>query len=316
MSDIQMKRMRDVFIEQICKKMCANNKIFFVSADFGSPALDELREKFKDRYINVGIAEQNLINVSTGLALEGFTVYAYAIAAFLTMRAYEQIKINLSLSSQVKEINVNLIGVGVGVSYDISGPSHHCFEDISIMRTLPNFVVFSPSDWILTERFVDFSISVKKPKYIRLDAKPLPKIYNGDINLKDGFFELIKGEEVCIVSTGYMTHKALDVASRIKHKVSVGVIDLFLLKPVNEDLLFDLLKKYKYIITMEEAFINKGGLDSLILNILKDKDQNIKLKSLGFKDEYVFEVGSRDYLHGLHQFDEESIIETIKGFLE
>lgn len=315
MSTIQLKTMRDAFIEQIYNKMHENRAIFFVSADFGAPVLDKLREKFKDRFINVGIAEQNLVNISTGLALEGFTVYAYAIAPFITMRAYEQIRVNLSLSSQIKKLNVNLIGVGAGVSYDVSGPTHHCFEDITIMRALPNFIVFSPSDWILSERFVDFSINIKKPKYIRLDGKPLPQIYNKfkKFDLENGFFELKKGKEICIVSTGYMTHKALKVAKELqKNKINVGVIDVFLLKPINEDLLFDSLKKYKFIVTIEEAFINKGGLDSLLLHILKNKNSGIQLKNLGFKDEYIFKSGNRDYLYKLHQFDEENIIRTIK----
>src|SRR4030042_6803698 len=98
MSYAQIRTMRDALIEKVYQKMCNDDKIFFLSADFGAPSLDRLREDFKDRFINVGIAEQNLINISTGLALEGFTVYAYAIVPFLTMRAYEQIRGNLSLS--------------------------------------------------------------------------------------------------------------------------------------------------------------------------------------------------------------------------
>jgi transketolase len=151
----ESKIMREVLIEGIYQRMEQDQSLFFVTADFGSPKLDALREQFKDRFINVGIAEQNLINISTGLALEGFTVYAYAIAPFLTMRAYEQIRVNLSLHAQLKEINVNLIGVGAGLSYDVSGPTHHCLEDITIMRSLPNMTLFSPSDWKLAEKFVD-----------------------------------------------------------------------------------------------------------------------------------------------------------------
>ena len=317
MSTTQLKTMRDALIEQIYERMHENEKIFFLSADFGSPVLDKLKEKFKDRFINVGIAEQNLINVSTGLALEGFTVYAYAIAPFLTMRAYEQIRINLALSSQIKKLNVNLIGVGAGVSYDVSGPTHHCFEDISIMRTLPNIIVFSPSDWTLSKKFVDFSINTQKPKYIRLDGKPLPQIYSRfkNSNLERGFHELSKGDEICIVSTGYMTHKAIKVAKKLqKNRIKAGIIDIFLLKPVNEDVLFNSLKRYKFIVTIEEAFINKGGLDSLIANILINKNSNIRLKNLGFKDEYIFKSGNRDYLYRLHQFDEENIIRIIKEY--
>ena len=315
----EKKAMRDVFIEQIYHRMHEDQDIFFLCADFGSPKLDYIREDFKDRFINVGIAEQNLINVSTGLALEGYTVYAYAIAPFLTMRAYEQIRVNLSLHAQLREINVNLIGVGAGLSYDVSGPTHHCLEDISIMRTLPNITVFSPSDWVLAQKFVDYSIRVKKPKYIRFDGKPLAQIYENidDLTLENGFCEIKKGSEICLVSTGYMTHRAVNVANMLaEDDISVGVIDAFLLKPMNENEFFETVKRYKCVITIEEAFINKGGLDSLVSCVVDSNNSNIKLKRMGFKDAYVFDIGSRDYLHKINNLDEESIIKIIKEILK
>lgn len=314
----EIKVMRDAFIEIIYSRMHDDESIFFLSDDFGAPNLDKLRKKFSDRFINVGIAEQNLINVSTGLALEGFTVFAYGIAPFIAMRAYEQLRINLSLLAQLKEINVNLIGVGTGQSYELSGPTHHCFEDISIIRTLPHIILFSPSDWVITENFLDYSIRVRKPKYLRFDGKPLPNIYENieNIRFEDGFCELKTGEKVCLVSTGYMTHKAKNVAKKLlAEKINIGIIDVFLLKPLNEDLLFESLKKYEYVITLEEGFINKGGLDSLVSVILNDKKANIKLKRIGFKDAYSFDVGSREYLHKLNNLDEESIIKNIKELL-
>ncbi len=310
--------MRDVLIEQIYQRMADDEKIFFLSADLGSPVLDKVREQFDDRFINVGIAEQNLINVSTGLAFEGFTVYAYAIAPFLTMRAYEQLRVNLSLSSELMELNVNLIGVGAGLSYDVSGPTHHCIEDIIIMRALPNFITISPSDSKITESLVDYTIDVKKPKYIRLDAKPVTQIYDktDDFNLEIGFCELINGEKVCIVATGFMTHKALNAAKRLQEdNINVGVLDMIILKPVNEELLSDSLNNYEYIITIEEGFIKKGGLDSLILNIINKYQLDIRLKNLGFDDKYVFGLGGRDHLHKINNLDEESIIEIAKEYI-
>jgi len=311
----EIKTMRDVFIEQIYHRMHDDDTIFFLCADFGSPKLDVLREEFEDRFINVGIAEQNLINVATGLALEGYTVYAYAIAPFLTMRAYEQIRVNLSLHAQLKEININLIGVGAGLSYDVSGPTHHCLEDISIIRTLPNITLFSPSDWGLAQRFVDYSIKVKIPKYIRFDGKPLPQIYENvdDVKLEDGFYEMIKGEDVCLISTGYMTHKALNaVKTLLEEGIAVGVIDVFLIKPLDEEMLFERLNRYKHLITLEEGFINKGGLDSLISSILDRKNSNVRLKRMGFEDSYKFDIGGRDYLLRLNKLDEMHIIHNIK----
>jgi transketolase len=315
---MEIKIMRDVFIEEVYLRMRDNRNIFFLCADFGSPKLDKLKEDFPDRFINVGIAEQNLINVSTGLALEGFTVYAYAIAPFLTMRAYEQIRINLSLHAQLGEININLVGVGAGLSYDVSGPTHHCLEDITIMKVLPNLEVFSPSDWMLTQGFVDYSIRVKKPKYIRLDGKPLPQIYKSskEFKIENGFFELKKGSKLCLVSTGIMTHKALQVAEKFNgNNGDIGVIDVFLIKPLKESLFMKALEKYEAVITLEEGFINNGGLDSLVLQLINRKRPVIRFNNMGFLQRYVFDIGSRDYLHKLNKIDESSIIKNIKVLL-
>jgi transketolase len=315
----EIKTMRDVFIEKIYDRMCTDENIFFLSADFGAPKLDILREQFKDRFVNVGISEQNLINLSLGLALEGFIVYAYAIAPFLTMRAYEQIRINLALHSQLKEINVNLIGVGAGISYDVSGPTHHCPEDITIIRNLPNIWLFSPSDWFLAESFFDYSRKIQKPKYLRFDGKPLPRIYESlsESDLTMGFKILKEGEYLCLVSTGYMTHKALRIANLMeKENIHVGVIDIFLLKPFSENLFFNLIKKYDCVITLEEAFINKGGLDSLVSCILNDNNSNMKMRKMGVEDRYIFESGSREYLHKMNKMDEDSIIRNIKEMLK
>ncbi|MBF0518190.1 MAG: transketolase [Nitrospirae bacterium] len=308
---VTVKTMRDAFIEGLYGKMAHNDDIFFITADLGAPALDRIRHDFKDRFINVGIAEQNLVNVATGLALEGYAVYAYAIAPFLTMRAYEQIRTNLSISSQIRPVNVNLIGVGAGLSYVVSGPTHHCLEDIAIMRLLPNFVVFSPCDWTIAQHFVQYSTEVKIPKYLRFDGKALPVIYDkfDSSMMEDGFCELLKGCNICLVSTGYMTHVALAAAQKVKN---TGVIDVFLLKPFNAVKLYETLKEYEYILSIEEAFLNSGGLDSLILNLLNKNRALSKLKSLGFKDNHVFNHGSRDYLHQVYGLDEEAVVSAIR----
>ncbi|MBI4689574.1 MAG: transketolase [Nitrospirae bacterium] len=310
--------MRDVFIESIYNRMFRDEMLFFLCADFGSPKLDRLRAEFGSRFINVGIAEQNLINIATGLALEGFTVYAYAIAPFLVMRAYEQIRNNLSLLSHIREINVNLIGVGAGLSYDVSGPTHHCIEDISAIRTLPNITIFSPSDWVLVETFVDYSINNKCPKYIRLDGKPLPKIYNTeDVNLERGFFELVKGSEVCIVSTGYMTHTALRAIERLgQDGISCGLVDVFMIRPIGDALLLETLSRYKCVINLEEGFINKGGLDSMVSCILNGSSATVGIKKMGFGDEYSFDMGGRLFLHKSHGIDEDGIIKNVKDILK
>jgi transketolase len=306
--------MRDVFLETVHKRMAKNDKIFFLSADFGAPALDRIRNDFPERFINVGIAEQNLINVATGLALENYIVYAYAISTFLSMRAYEQIRLNLSISTQIKPINVNLIGVGAGISYDVAGPTHHCLEDLSIMRLLPNIEVFSLSDWQLAEDFVDCSIENKKPKYFRLDSRPLAQIYEklDNLYLENGFCELREGTDICLVSTGFMTQRALAVADKLSN---IGVIDVFKLKPVGEKSLFNAIKKYKIVISIEEGFINNAGLDSIIAKIIRENSLNVKFKNLGVDDKHIFDLGDRDYLHKINNIDEEGIIKMAKNII-
>lgn len=302
--------MRDLFIETLSNRMAEDKSIWFLAADLGSPALDRMRRDFPERCINVGIAEQNLVNVATGLALEGQTVYGYAIAPFISMRAYEQVRVNLSVSSQIRPVNVNLIGVGGGVSYQVSGPTHHCLEDLSIMRLLPNMTVFSPSDAALAAAFVDYSIAHTSPKYLRFDGKALPVLYEtvDQELLKTGFCELIQGNDVCLVSTGYMTQRAVKVAK----ESGCGAIDLFMLKPFDQEKLYQTLSRYRHIITLEEAFINGGGLDCAIASLLTDRRSSITLDRIGFNDRYVFDLGSRDELHALNGMDDSAILDKVR----
>lgn len=293
--------MRDTFINKIYQQMQKDDSIFFLTADFGAPSLDKLRTTFGNRFINVGIAEQNLINVATGLALEGLNVYAYGIAPFITMRAYEQLRNNLSIHG--RNLNVNIIGVGTGLSYDVSGPAHHCLEDISIIRTLPNIQILSPSDNVMVEKIARYSLEFKKPKYIRLDSKPLPIIHKKTPTsyFSKGYYELIKGDNACIISTGYMTHKALEASELLKKKgINIGVIDLVLIKPLITSQLLNTLSRYSHIVTIEEGFIGKGGLDSLILNLINNKlnihNEYSTVDCMGFDDQHTFENGTREYI--------------------
>lgn len=307
--------MRDILIEEIYQRMKGNDKIFFLSADFGSPALDQLREDFPDRFINVGIAEQNLISVAAGLGLEGYTVFAYAIAPFLTMRAFEQIRISLALMAQTREVNVNLIGVGAGLSYDVTGPTHHCLEDIALMRLLPNMDVISPADASCMADIASFAISNNKPCYIRLDGKALPRVYPSgcEPQFSDGFSPLRTGKKICFVSTGYMTHVALQAADDLgKEGVSIGLVDVFLLKHLNTSKLKTELSKYDILVTLEEGFIWRGGLDSLVTSLTLSSKKPKPVYPLGFDDAYVFEVGDRKHLHEVAGLGVDKIVEQIK----
>jgi len=287
-----MRTMRDSFLSVLHGMMKKNEKIIFITADFGAPKLDQIKNDFPDRFFNVGIAEQNMINTAAGFALEGFTVYCYAIAAFITMRCYEQIRVNLAITSQLRKINVNLVGVGAGFSYAVSGPSHHCLEDISIMSTLPNVEVFSGSDPFIAECFADYSQKKTGVKYFRFDSSPLPEIYSEtlspDLNL--GFCELASGKDICVLSTGVQTGLVREKVKEM-HK---GHIDMFRLTDFNSEELIQVLKNYKTIHCLEESF-RGHGLDSILRTALCDT--NIKIVSRGCIKKYIFDLGTRDDLH-------------------
>ena len=313
---IKPRAMRDTFLQSVYEEMLQDSEVFFVSADFGSPVLDKIRSDCASRFINVGIAEQNLINVSAGLALEGFKVFAYAIAPFITMRCFEQIRVNLALMSEVREMNVNLIGVGAGYSYVVSGPTHQCYEDITLMRSMPNMRVFSISDQVMASKMPAQALLKNGPKYFRLDAQILPVLENSQEHvLQDGFFVRRSRGDICLLATGYMVHTALRAAEKLSRVgIEVSVVDIFDLTTFNQLKLAKILSSYCGLISMEEGFPGRGGLDSMVSNYLVQNDISIKMWNIGVEGGYRFEIGSRETLHELVGIGVNTLVDKISSF--
>ena len=292
--------MRDAFLVRIRDAMAEDSSIFFATADFGSPVIDDIRSRHPDRFVNVGVAEQNLINISAGLALEGYNVFAYAIAPFITMRCFEQIRVNLCLLSQVRPMSVTLIGVGAGYSYVVSGPTHQCYEDLSIMRTLPTVRVLSPSDHVQTADLFD-ACRENGIRYLRLDAQVLPPLAEDGRTADGAGLRQFRGNgdaRAVLVSTGYMTHTALEVAEELAEKgVKATVIDLFDLTRFDAVALADRLRGAELVASMEEGFAGRGGLDAVVQNLLREHSVSARFVPIGVRPGYHFELGSRKELH-------------------
>jgi transketolase len=316
-TETKPQAMRDAFLSALIEAMRAHENITFIAADFGSPVLDRLRSEFPDRFLNVGIAEQNLINVSAGMSLEGHIVFAYAIANFITMRCFEQTRINLALLSEVRALNVNLIGVGAGYSYVVSGPTHQCLEDISVMRTLPNLQVYSPADHVSAAMLVDACVKNSGPKYLRFDVQALPVLYaNQAPNVELGFHVHRQGGSVCLVATGYMVHTALAVADRLATMgKTVSVIDLFSLSRFSPEKLKEALRPYSGIVTLEEGVHGRGGLDALISEFAIRHGLSTRLLTIGVEGGYRFDLGSREVLHENVGIGVNSVLERVIPFV-
>lgn len=307
--------MRDALLTRVWEAMNHDKSIFFVTADFGSPILDGIRSDFPERFVNVGVAEQNLINVSAGLSLEGQTVFAYAIAPFITMRCFEQLRVSLALLSQVRSMNINLIGVGAGYSYVVSGPTHQCYEDLTLMRSLPAFQVLSPADHVTAASFIDVCLQERGPKYLRFDAQVLPVIYEEAPSRRLGFYVHRRCGTVCLIATGYMLHTAFKAADRLAVEgIAVSVVDLFDITGFDPEAMALLIAKHAGVVTMEEGFRGRGGLDALFFEFIARRGLQVRHLNIGVTPGYRFEVGIRAELHEHVGIGELAVTASVREF--
>lgn len=304
--------MRDAFFDRVYEFAKEDRDITIISADMGAPALDKFRRDFRDRFYNIGIAEQNMISVASGMASEGKKVFTFAIAPFITSRCYEFTKLNAGLM----KFPIFLVGCGTGFGYDDSGPTHHTTEDISIMRAIPNLDIWSPSDSISARTSAELVYLNNNPAYIRLDREGLPQIHDSPFN-GDGYL-LFPGAanppSIAIIATGNMVHNALKIQQILeKEGKSLDVIELYKLKKVSSELPVE-LSQYKQLVSVEEHLLD-GGLGSIVSEIITDNGLDTKLRRIGLED-YVYAYGGRENIQRICEIDNQSVINQIKGIIK
>lgn len=252
-----------------------------------------------------------MIGVGAGLALAGKKPFLHAIANFITLRCYEQIKINLG----IMKLPVVLVGIGSGYAYGNDGPTHHADQDVAAMRAIPGINILNVSDTASASAFPHLAASLSGPTYIRLDKGTFATIYGHDHDFNDGLALLASGSEVVIVSTGIMTHTALAVSEALKIiGVQAGVIDLYRIKPLNEQLLSGLLKTARNVVTLEEHAAY-GGIGSVVSDLLADHGISLRFKRFGLADRASFDYGSREWFHCVNGLDAVSIARSISSFI-
>jgi len=276
-------------------------------ADMGAFSLVKFKKDFPSQFINVGIAEQNMVSVAAGLALAGRKVFIYTIIPFITQRCYEQVKIDLCSMN----LPVTILGVGPGLTYGNDGPTHHGTQDIAIMRALPEITILNPSDAIMAAASINIGYKNSGPTYIRIDKGKIPEIYNQDSDFQDGLAELEDGSDLTIIATGIMTHQALKAAQELNNRgLSTGVVDLYRIKPLNKEKLLKIIDNSKRLVTLEENSI-VGGIGSAISEFLTDNGKIIPLKRIALPDTHCFESGDRNSLLAFYNLNIDGIIKTI-----
>jgi transketolase len=277
-----------------------DEKIIVVTADMGYGTFEALRDKFPDRFINTGVSEANAAGVSAGLALSGYTVFFYAQAAFVTLRCFEQVRLDIASN----DLDVKLVGTSAGFTLCQYGVSHFALEDVAAMRSLPNMTVMCPGDIYEAEWATKASCSFKGPAYIRIgrsNSGPDVFIHPKKPSLKIGEPIIIrKGDKATVVSTGSMLFLAREVEKELHaKKINASLVSMPTVKPLNGPKTLNLFKKNKAVYVMEEHSVI-GGLGSAISELVTDRGLPYKVVRLGTGDKFLHVAGSRDYLLSLH----------------
>jgi transketolase len=303
---------RDVFTHSLIE-LGATEDFVVLTADLEElTGLGRFRKEFPEKIINVGIAEQNMIGIAAGMTKIYKTAFVTTYANFLTMRAFEQIRMNLGYM----KANVKLVGTGSGLCMGNSGNSHYSIEDIAIMRSLPNMTIVVPADGFETVKAVEASVKLNAPVYLRLGGgQNESPVYTQDYTFEIGkAIELCPGDDITMIATGTMVKVCVKAAEELeKIGIHAGVVNMHTIKPLDVDFIKEKVKHCSEIVTVEEHSV-MGGLGGAVAEVLAGLDAKARLHRFGIEDHYCT-VGDYDYLLEQNGLTAAAIEERIKEIL-
>ncbi|MCX6651886.1 MAG: hypothetical protein NT137_00815 [Methanomassiliicoccales archaeon] len=303
--------MRATFVNCLIERARKDERIFLITPDMGFSVLEKFRDEFPDRFLNVGVAEQNAIGIAAGLALTGKVVYVYSIIPFLTMRCYEHIRLDVAYMN----LNVRLVGVGAGLTYGPSGPTHHSIEDIAIMRALPNMTVCCPGDPIEVRELINHSFDLEGPIYFRLGKSGEKTVHPEGTKIRIGeAIEVRDGKDLCLITTSNTLAWAVELSQALAKKgVATGVISMPTIKPLDAKAITSIVEKGTPIVTLEEHNII-GGLGSAVAEVIAEHGQRTRFMRKGIPDRFVSQIGDQAYLRKvLHIADVDELVRFAQG---
>ena len=287
------KEMRAVYCETLMRMAEKDKRIFVVEADLmRASGTMPFKAAYPDRAVDVGVAEANMVGVASGLSAAGKIPFAATFGCFASRRAFDQ----FFLSANYAQLNVKLVGTDPGVTAVFNGGTHMPFEDIGMMRLIPNLWIMEPSDPVSLEKLLEASAAHQGCTYMRLQRKPAPEIYGSGENFSIGKGKVLKdGKDITIIALGVvMVGEALKAAKSLEEQgVSAAVIDILSVKPLDRELILDYAAKTKRIVTAENHQV-MCGLGSAVAELCS-KERPTPLAIVGVQDEFG-EVGTQDYL--------------------
>lgn len=283
--------MRKTFINTLIEEARKDERIFLITPDLGYSILEPFAQEFPDRFLNVGIAEQNAISVAAGLALNGKIPYVYSIIPFVTSRCHEQVKLDCAYMNA----NVRIVGVGAGYSYGAAGATHHSIEDIAILRALPNMALVAPGCPNEVSALIKYSTNHVGPMYIRLAKSGEPLINNSKIEFSK-ISTLEDGNDFAIIATSNMLEDANNLVLGYKKEgKNPTLLSAHTLKPFDEPKIIKLINAGMPIITLEEHNII-GGLASIISDIIARSGKGVKFLPIAIPDKFSHFVGGQKFI--------------------
>ena len=284
----------EIFGETLLEEGKKNSDLIVVTSDSrGSGKIVPFGKELPDQIIEVGIAEQNLVGVCSGLAAGGKIVFGVSPASFLTARSLEQIKNDVAYSDQP----VTLVGISAGISYGQLGSTHHSLHDYAVLRTINNLTIVSPADNFEASQVIKKAVSFNKPLYIRYGKKPMVNLHKKGSKFEIGKASIIcEGNDITIIATGETVQRAF-LASRIldEEGIKAEVISMHTIKPFDEEALLRSIKKTNCLVSVEEHSIY-GGLGECCASLIAQSGYNLKFKILGIPDEYMMNGSQSDVL--------------------
>tara|TARA_B100000959_G_C14933443_1_gene604674 strand:- start:882 stop:1745 length:864 start_codon:yes stop_codon:yes gene_type:complete len=284
-----------------------------LTADVSTSAgLDRYRKKYSEKYLDVGIAEQNMIGIAAGLSSEGFNVITTTFAPFQTMRCLEQIKVNLGYMKN----KVIMVGLASGIVLGSLGYTHCSIEDLSIMRSIPNITVISPADCLETAKSIESAINHEQSVYIRLTGSSnSPCVYKEDYDFKIGkVVNILNGEDVVILATGTMVYNSIEAANILKnYNIFPAIVNVHTLNHIDKDEIKKITNNAKIVFTLEEHSII-GGLSSFYSELRSSEDITSRHISIALPNNYNIS-GEYEYLKALNLLTPEKIANRIKNEL-
>jgi transketolase len=304
--------MRNAFVDTIIEAVQTRDDVYIISGDAGLGVFDSFKEKHPDRFLNLGVAEQNTVSFAAGLAMTGFRVMIYNIIPFLLYRCYEQVRNDICYQG----LPVILAGIGSGLTYSPQGMTHYSVEDIGIARTLPNLAIISPVDPVEARLAAQYALSSSTPVYVRLAKRGEPTLHGSSD------FDICKpqmlrpGQRVALACHGSVAEEALQAAGELaRHDINPAVMTIPMLHPMDQHAVAQMLSGFDLVLVIEEHY-NFCGLGGMLASLIAEAGLPCRLTQLGVPHQFIHDIHDNQGMRKKFGFSVDGIVRRVLEKLE